>query len=86
VIEPSEFSRGAVRVEELIVRAGSQALGKTLQAAGLTEAGGVHPLAVRRSDGTVMVSPDSTLALGEGDLVVVLGGRAELARVADALA
>lgn len=65
-------------VEELVIGSEAKLVGLTLDQSGLLGAGAARLLALRRSDGTLHVSPDGTMSLEEGDLLVVLGSSEQL--------
>jgi voltage-gated potassium channel len=71
-----------VGVEELLVREGFSAIGKTLAQVGLLGKETAHVLAVRRKDGNLLINPDGDLVLEEGDLVIAFGSAEELGRTA----
>lgn len=61
-----------LRLEEIVVRAGSALDGRTVGAA-KADRDDVTILAVKKSGAALVPSPDSDLVLGAGDLVVALG-------------
>lgn len=67
-----------IGVEEMVVGTGTPAVGKTLEETGLLGSSEAKLLAVRRSDGTLLVSPDPDTRLEEGDLVIALGTEEQL--------
>jgi len=71
-----------VGVEELLVRDGYGAIGKTLDALGVFGQEQAHLLAVRRKDGDLLVNPAGDLMIQEGDLMVAFGSAEELSRTA----
>jgi len=71
-----------VGVEELIVREGYGAVGRTLGQLGVFGKEQAHVLAVRRKQGDLLVNPDGELQLQEGDLIVAFGSAEELSRTA----
>jgi K+/H+ antiporter YhaU regulatory subunit KhtT len=54
------------------------AIGKAIAEAGLLDPSAAKLLALRRSDGTLFVSPSSDLNLEEGDLIIALGTESQL--------
>jgi voltage-gated potassium channel len=64
----------ALRLEELEIEPGSELTGKSLGEV----RGRARPLAVRRSDGELVIPPRDDLVLGEGDLLVMIGEREAL--------
>jgi voltage-gated potassium channel len=71
-----------VGVEELLVRHGYSAIGKTLDQLGLFGKELAHVLAVRRKDGDLLVNPTGDLQLEDGDLIIAFGSAEELSRTA----
>ena len=70
-IELTTTGAPALRLEELEVEPGSEMRGKSLgEVRGLA-----RPLAVRRSNGELVIPPRDDLVLAEGDLLVMLGER-----------
>jgi voltage-gated potassium channel len=61
----------ALRLEELEIEPGSKLSGRSLG----DVRGQAQPLAVRRSNGDLVIPPRDDLVLGEGDLLVMLGER-----------
>ena len=85
LVEVMDFLQHAgtpVGVEELLVRPSSPVIGRSVEAAGLTGAQLARLLAVRRADGDLLVNPEDTLQLGEGDLLIAFGSRDQLGRTA----
>lgn len=72
VVDYLELAGQSLRLEEVQVDRGSPMIGQTVAEA----AGHATPLVVRRAGGEVEAHPDETLVLGEGDLIVMLGGTA----------
>lgn len=68
-------------LEEIRVGPDSWLAGLTLGEASLRETAGITVLAVRRADGAMLVNPKESVALGEGDTLIVLGARHDLDRV-----
>ncbi len=58
--------------------AGTQAIGRTLEKAGLLAPDAAKVLAVRKRDGTVNVNPPAAALLEDGDLVIALGTEDQL--------
>lgn len=71
-----------VGVEELLVRDGYSAIGKSLDEIGLFGKEQAHLLAVRRKDGDLLINPEGDLELEAGDLMVAFGSAEELSRTA----
>src|SRR5438270_8370845 len=71
-----------VGVEELLVREGYGAIGKTLDTLGVFGKEQAHLLAVRRRDGDLLVKPEGDFEIQEGDLMVAFGSAEELSRTA----
>jgi voltage-gated potassium channel len=82
VMDTIHHGESDIGIDELLVGPESGALGKTLQAAELFAPTGARVLALRRRDGSLFVNPDRALLLEEGDLLVALGGSAQLAATA----
>jgi voltage-gated potassium channel len=78
VLDTLHHGGSDIGVEELIVRRGMAAVGKTIQQSGLLETSAARLLALRRRDGTLHVNPSADLRLEEGDLVIALGSENEL--------
>ncbi len=60
-------------IEQVGIERGSPLDGVNLQKAAVRQQTGCTVLAVQRSDGNMIVSPDSHLVLAEGDILVTLG-------------
>ena len=71
-----------IGVDELTVRAGCGAVGRSILAAGLSSEKGARLLALRRRDGTLHVDPAADLTLEEGDLIVAIGSVDQLSSTA----
>lgn len=71
-----------VGIEELLIGADATLVGQTLEEAGLLDADGARLLALRRKDGGLHVSPEGSMRLEEGDLLVVLGSAEQLTMTA----
>jgi voltage-gated potassium channel len=71
-----------VGVEELVIGADAELVGKTLDEADLLAPDAARLLALRREDGTLHVSPDGAMRLQAGDLLVVLGSSDQLVATA----
>ena len=67
-----------IGVEEMVVTAGTNAAGKTLDEAGLVASDAARVLAVRQRDGTVSINPSADTRLQDGDLVIALGSEDQL--------
>ncbi|MBJ7603844.1 MAG: potassium channel protein [Candidatus Dormibacteraeota bacterium] len=67
-----------IGLEEIVVPAGSQLIGHSLENAQLNAEGGSNVLAVRRRGGEMHVGPDPHLVVEEGDLIVALGSDEQL--------
>jgi voltage-gated potassium channel len=78
VLDTLHHGESEIGVEEMIVGRGMAAVGKTIQESGLLEPSAAKLLALRRSDGTLHVSPSADLRLEEGDLVIALGSENQL--------
>jgi len=78
VLDTLHHRVSAIAVEEMLVKPGMVAVGKTIEEAGLLGPTAAKLLAVQRRDGTVLISPSAELRLEEGDLVVALGSEEQL--------
>jgi len=78
VIETMRHGGGSIGIEEILVGAECRSRGKSLQDAGLLDAGRARLLALRRRDGGMHVNPNPELLLEAGDLVVAMGSEEEL--------
>lgn len=67
-----------VGIEELVISGDAGLVGQTLDEAGLLKPEGGRVLALRRRDGALHVSPDGSLRVEGGDLLVVLGTQEQL--------
>ena len=85
VMDTLQHGGTEVGVEELLLRAGSHLIGKTVREAGFLDADHANLLAVRRRDGGLHVNPPPELALEEGDLIFALGSAAQLRRTAESI-
>ena len=75
----------AVGVEEILVREGAAAIGRSIRDAGLAQADGASVLAVRRADGTLAVNPETDFELAAGDLLIAFGTEEQLSKTAGVL-
>lgn len=71
-----------IGVEELVISGQAALVGQTLEQAGLLEPDGARLLALRRKDGGLHISPEDSMRLEEGDLLVVLGSAEQLSATA----
>jgi len=78
VLDTLHHRVSAIAVEEMLVKPGMVAVGKTIDDAGLLGPTAAKLLAVQRRDGTLHISPSAELRLEEGDLVVALGSEEQL--------
>jgi voltage-gated potassium channel len=85
VIDTLHHGGADIGVEEILVRPNCDAIGRSLDAAGLLNGRGAQLLAVRRKDGSLHVKPASSLRLQEGDLIVALGSEEQLLATATLL-
>jgi voltage-gated potassium channel len=81
VLRPSETEMG---LEELLVRPGSRASGRSLSESGILDQGAMV-LALRRAAGDLQVNPPADTAVEEGDLLVAMGTRRQLNSLAGLL-
>jgi voltage-gated potassium channel len=85
VLDTLHHGEAGIGVEELLVGPGMAAVGKTIAEAGLLDPSAAKLLALRRTDGTLHVSPSSDLRLEEGDLLIALGSENQLLKAASLL-
>ena len=85
VLDTLHHGEAGIGVEEMVVTAGTNVVGKTLEEAGLLTADAAKVLAVRKLDGTVNVNPPPNERLEEGDLVIALGSEDQLFATASKL-
>ena len=85
VLDMLHHGESEIAVEEMLVSAGMAALGKTIEEAGLLDASAAKLLALRRRDGTLHVTPSPDQRLEVGDLLIALGGEAQLLKSASLL-
>ena len=78
VLDTLHHGEAGIGVEELLVGTGMASIGKTIEEAGLLDQLAAKLLALRRSDGTLHVSPSADLQLLDGDLLIALGTEAQL--------
>ncbi len=67
-----------VGIEELVISGQAGLVGQTLQSSGLLSAEGARVLALRRKSGGLHVSPEGSMRIEEGDLIVLLGSAEQL--------
>jgi voltage-gated potassium channel len=85
VLDTLHHGEAGIGVEEMLVTAGTNAAGKTLEEARLLSTDAARVLAVRRSDGAVSVNPPSSMRLDEGDMIIALGTEDQLFATASLL-
>jgi voltage-gated potassium channel len=78
VLDTLHHGEAGIGVEEMVVTAGTQAIGRTLDEVGLLAPDAAKVLAVRKRDGTVNVNPPPDAQLEDGDLVIALGTEDQL--------
>jgi voltage-gated potassium channel len=78
VLDSLHHAEAGIGVEEMVVIAGTPAVGKSLDEIGLFGADTARVLALRRRDGTLHVNPNGSLRLEEDDLVIALGTEDQL--------
>jgi voltage-gated potassium channel len=78
VLDTLHHRVSGITVDEMLVKPGMAAVGKTIAEAGLLSQTVAKLLAVQRHDGTVIINPDPGLRLDEGDLLVALGSEDQL--------
>ncbi len=67
-----------IAVEEMLVKTGMAAVGKSVGEVGLLSAEVAKLLALRRHDGAVHINPSAELRLEDGDLLIALGSEDQL--------
>lgn len=67
-----------IAVEEMLVKPGMAAVGRSVAEVGLLSADAAKLLAVRRTDGAVHINPGPDLRLEDGDLLIALGSEEQL--------
>lgn len=85
VLDTLHGAKAGIGVEEMVVEAGTPAIGKTLEESGLLVPEAAKVLAVRRRDGALHVNPGGTLRLEDGDLVIALGTEDQISASASKL-
>lgn len=85
VLDTLHHGEAGIGVEEMVVAAGTKAIGRGLEEMGLLAPTAAKPLAVRRADGTLHVNPSGDLRLQEGDLLIALGTEEQLFATAASL-
>lgn len=85
VMETLHHGDASIGVEELLVRAGAVAIGRSLDELDLFGGRTARLLAVRRRGGQLFVDPGRELVVEDEDLVVALGTAAQLEATAAAL-
>ena len=78
VLDTLHHGMSEIAVEEMLVKPGMAAVGKSVAEVGLMSADAAKLLAVRRTDGTVHINPGPDLRLEEGDLLIALGSEDQL--------
>jgi len=78
VLDTLHHGMAEIVVEEMLVKQGMAAVGKTVDEAGLLSPNAAKLLAIRRRDGTLHVNPGPGLRLEEGDLLIALGSEDQL--------
>jgi voltage-gated potassium channel len=72
-----------LQIEEVEVRAGSSLVGSTLKASPVRRELGVIVVAIKATDGKMAYNPASDAVLEAGDLLIALGRRGQLDRLAE---
>jgi voltage-gated potassium channel len=78
VLDTLHHGMSEIAVEEMLVKRGMAAVGRTLADAGLLGPSAAKLLALRRADGTLHVNPGPDLRLDDGDLLIALGSEEQL--------
>lgn len=85
VLDTLHHGEGGIGVEEMVIAAGTPAVGRAIEEVGLLAPKAARPLAVRRADGTLHVNPAGDLRLEAGDLLIALGTEEQLFTTAASL-
>jgi voltage-gated potassium channel len=85
VFDAIRHGEAEVTVEELLLSEQSAARDRTIGELRLPSAPGLHILAIRHADGQTIVNPAADVRLRAGDLLIALGPRQQLARIAEQL-
>src|SRR5438105_3561863 len=78
VLDTLHHGMAEIAVEEMLVKQGMAAVGKTVDAAGLLSPNAAKLLAIRRRAGTLHVNPGPGPRLEDGDLLIALGSEDQL--------
>ena len=78
VLDTLHHGMSEIAVEEMLVKVGMAAVGKTISDAGLLSPQAAKLLALRRVDGSVHVNPGADMRLEAGDLLIALGSEDQL--------
>jgi voltage-gated potassium channel len=78
VLDTLHHGMSEIAVEEMLVKRGMAAVGRTLAEAGLLGPSAAKLLALRRADGTLHVNPGPDLRLDDRDLLIALGSEEQL--------
>lgn len=74
-----------LQMEEAVISEGSSLTGKTVMSSNLRQEFGVIIVAIKRQDGEMVFNPGAGEPFNAGDVIVVIGKRAELQRMTQAL-
>lgn len=72
-----------IKVDELVIPAGSSLVGASVGTVAIQGKGSFLIVALRRSDGTMVIHPSQEVFLHEGDTVIVMGHRGDIPRFAN---
>ena len=78
VLDTLHHGMSEIAVEEMLVKRGMAAVGRTLAESGLLGPSAAKLLALRRADGTLHVNPGPDLRLDDADLLIALGSEEQL--------
>lgn len=74
-----------LQMEEAVIADGSPITGKTVMTSNLRQEFGVIIVAIKRANGAMVFNPGPQEVFNAGDVIVVIGKRAELGRMAEAI-
>lgn len=74
-----------LQMEEAVIADGSPITGKTVMTSNLRQEFGVIIVAIKRASGAMVFNPGPQEVFNAGDVIVVIGKRAELGRMAEAI-
>lgn len=74
-----------LQMEEAVIAEGSHLTGKTVMSSGLRQEFGVIIVAIKRRNGEMVFNPGPQEVFNAGDVIVVIGKRAELQRMSESI-